>query len=119
MRRTILSSLGKMPTTSARRFTSLFNLSRGLVECNFDPVLAWEGHVGEHVLLGLVHQRAELGPAPAQLVGDVAPGFAGALAVRLDESLADGCGDHGVLAARHMGERCGRNARDSAARWRR
>lgn len=37
----MLSSLGKMPTTSARRLTSLFSRSSGLVECNF--VRCWVG----------------------------------------------------------------------------
>ncbi len=36
-------------------------------------VLRGEGHVGEHVMLGLVHQPAEfLEPGP-QLIGDVPP----------------------------------------------
>ena len=36
-------------------------------------MLRGEGHVGEHVMLGLVHQPAEfLEPAP-QLIGDVSP----------------------------------------------
>ncbi len=78
---------------------------QGVGAVQLDAVLAREGHVGEHVLLGLVHQRAELRPAAAELVGDVAPGLAGALAVGLDEGLADGGGDHGVLAARSIGER--------------
>src|ERR1700687_2580445 len=34
-RRVMEASLGKMPTTSARRLTSLFRRSSGLVECNF------------------------------------------------------------------------------------
>ncbi len=37
MRRVMLSSLGKMPTTSARRFTSLFSRSNGLVLCSWTP----------------------------------------------------------------------------------
>ena len=37
------------------------------------PVLNWEGHVGEHIRLGLVHQRGELRDLGAELVGDAAP----------------------------------------------
>ena len=48
-------------------------------------MLCGEGHVGEHVMLGLVHQPAEfLEPGP-QLIGDVPPDLARRLAVGLDE----------------------------------
>ena len=44
-------------------------------------MLRGEGHVGEHVMLGLVHQPAEfLEPGP-QLIGDVPPDLARGLAV--------------------------------------
>lgn len=39
--RVMLASLGKMPTTLARRLTSLFKRSTGLVECNL--VRCWAG----------------------------------------------------------------------------
>ena len=55
----MLASLGKMPTTSARRLTSLFKRSNGLVECNL--VRCWAGKA-RHVVLAVVHQRGELGP---------------------------------------------------------
>ena len=38
-------------------------------------VLRGKGDVGEHVRLGVVHAGAQLGPACAQLVGDVPPGL--------------------------------------------
>jgi hypothetical protein len=46
-------------------------------------VLAWEGHVGQHVVLALVHQRGELGPARAELVGDLPPGLVRCLGIGL------------------------------------
>jgi hypothetical protein len=89
-KRVIAASLGKMPTTSVRRLISPLRRSSGLVEwiparsadrARFaagsagllaanGPVLLGEGHVGEHVLLGLVEQRCELGQLGAHLVGD-------------------------------------------------
>ena len=67
-------------------------------------VLAGEGHVGQHVVLALVHELGQLRPAGAQLVGDAAPGLAGIVAVGLVEGLADRGGDDGVLAARDVGQ---------------
>ena len=62
-------------------------------------MLRGEGHVGEHVMLGLVHQPAEfLEPGP-QLIGDVPPYLAHAVAVGLDEGLADGGGDSDAPAS--------------------
>lgn len=37
------------------------------------PVHPWEGHVREHVVLGLVHQGCELGELAAELFGDRSP----------------------------------------------
>jgi hypothetical protein len=68
-------------------------------------MLGREGEVGEHVRLGLVHQRAELGPAGAQLVGNVPPGLGGAGVVGPDEGLPDRGRNHGVLALGHVSER--------------
>jgi len=50
-------------------------------------VLGGEGHVGQHVVLAVVHERGELWPAPPDLIGDVAPGGAGLLAVGLTNRL--------------------------------
>ena len=50
------SSLGKMPTTSVRRLISPLSRSIGLVECSLVRCCVREGHVGEHVGLGLVHE---------------------------------------------------------------
>ena len=65
-------------------------------------MLAREGHVGEHVMLAVVHQRAELGPAHPQLVGDMAPRLVRGRGIGLQKGLADGGGDHGVLALGHV-----------------
>src|SRR3954451_15593506 len=43
---------------------------RGL---QFDAVLGGEARVGQHVVLALVHQRRELGPARPELVGHLPP----------------------------------------------
>jgi hypothetical protein len=45
-------------------------------------------NVGQHVMLAVVHQRGELGPAAAQLVGDMPPGLLRGLGIRLQEGLA-------------------------------
>ena len=50
------ASFGKMPTTSVRRLISPMRRSSGLVECSFVRWAAVEGHVGENVCLGLIHQ---------------------------------------------------------------
>ena len=55
-------------------------------------------------MLAGVHEIGQLGPARAQLFGNLAPGFARMGAVGLVESLADRGGDNGVLAARDVGE---------------
>ena len=68
-------------------------------------MLRGEGHVGEHVMLGLVHQPTEfLEPGP-QLIGDVSPDLARGLAIGLDEGLADGGGDNRLLRLWHVGQR--------------
>ena len=62
-------------------------------------VLAGEGHLGQDVMLTLVHQLRQPGPARAELVGGATPGLCSLAAVGLVEGLADRSGDHGVLAA--------------------
>jgi hypothetical protein len=56
-------------------------------------------------MLALVHQRRELGPARPELVGDLAPGLLRRLPIGLQEGLAQGGSDHGVLGLGHVGER--------------
>jgi hypothetical protein len=55
------ASLGKMLTTSARRLISPLTRSRALGQVDLGLVLLGKAHVGEHVLLGLVQHRRELG----------------------------------------------------------
>ena len=52
-----------------------------------------------------LHQRSELGPAPAQLVGDMAPGLVSGICIGLRESLTDRRGYDGVLALRDVRQR--------------
>ena len=79
------ASLGKMPTTSVRRLISPLRRSSGLVECSLARCCGREGHVGQHVGLGLVHECGELGQLGAELVGDPAPLRLGGLGVVLGE----------------------------------
>ena len=97
----MLASLGKMPTTSARRLTSLLRRSSGGA-VQLGSMLTGESHVGEHVMFAVIHQRGELGPSRAELIGDVSPGLVRRVGVGLQEGLADRRGDHGVLALLHM-----------------
>ena len=92
-----LASFGKMPTTSARRFTSLFSRSNGLVQWSLVRCCGRKGHVGEHVMLGCRPSGlASFGPAGPQLIGDMPPDVTRRHAVGLEEGLADRGGDHGV-----------------------
>lgn len=52
-----------------------------------------------------IHQRCELEPAGAELVGDVSPGLDDCLPVGMVEDLAYGGGYDRMLALGHMGER--------------
>jgi hypothetical protein len=65
-------------------------------------MLAREGHIGQHVVFAVVHQRRELGPAWSQLIGDMPPGLMRRRSIGLQEGLADRGGDHGVLAFLHV-----------------
>ena len=65
-------------------------------------VLGREGHIGQDVMLAVVHQGGELGPTRPQLIGDMPPGLRRRLGIGLQESLADRGGDHCVLAFRHV-----------------
>ena len=52
-----------------------------------DPVLCREGHVGQHVVLGFVHEAGEFWPFAAKLVSDMPPGLTGAGCVWLQKGL--------------------------------
>ena len=98
------ASLGKMPTTSVRRLISPLRRSSGLVRVQLGAVLGREGHVGEHVGLGLVHEGGELGHLGPELVGDAAPLGAGGLGVVLGEGGGDEGRDDAAAALAGMGQ---------------
>jgi len=62
------------------------------------PVLGGEGHIGEYILLGLVHEGGELRDLGAKLVGDAAPLLAGGLSRLLGEGGGDEGGDDAPTA---------------------
>ena len=53
------------------------------------PVLSWKGHVGQDVVLALVHEIRQFRPSRPELASDAAPGFSSGIAVGLVEGLAD------------------------------
>ncbi len=63
-----------------------------------------EAHIGEHIMLGLVHEPGRLLEAGPELIGNVAPDVGGGFGIGLDEGLADGGGNDGVLAFADMGK---------------
>jgi len=71
----------------------------------FRPVLLRKGHVGEHVLLGTVHESGEFRHLRADLVGDIAPLGACGLRCVLGEGRGDEGGDDAPAALSGMGER--------------
>lgn len=97
------ASLGKIPTTSARRFTSCSGARSGSY-CEAWSGAGGKGHVGQHVVLAGVHQVGQLWPARGQLLGHLAPSFAGMGAVGLIEGLPDRGRDDGVLTSGDMSE---------------
>eukprot|EP01137_Pigoraptor_chileana_P013759 Opistho-2@67633 len=56
-------------------------------------------------MLGIVHARAQLWPAGAQLISDLTPDLCCGGMVGLKEDLADGSSDYRVLALGHVGQR--------------
>ena len=56
-------------------------------------MLGWEGHIGEHIGLGLVEEGRELGQLGAKLVGDLAPLRSCSLGIVLGEGRGDKGGD--------------------------
>jgi hypothetical protein len=53
-------------------------------------------------VLAVVHQCGELGPARAELIGNMPPSLVRRLSVGLQEGLADRGGNHRVLALLHV-----------------
>ena len=105
------ASLGKMPTTSVLRLISPPEQVRGrlpldgVVGVQLGAVLLGEGHVGQHVGLGGVHEAGELGHAGPQLIGDLSPLGLGCGLVILGEGGADEGGDHPALGLAGVGQR--------------
>jgi hypothetical protein len=56
---------------SVRRLISPFSRSMGLVLWSFTPMRDGEGHVGQHISLGLVEQSGELGQPNITLIWDM------------------------------------------------
>jgi hypothetical protein len=102
--RMMASSLGKMPTTSVRRLISPFSRSIGLVEQILAQCSLGEVHEGENVDLGLIEQGGEFRQTAAQLIGDVAPLFAGGGRGVLGESGGDKGRDDATPVLAGMGE---------------
>ena len=63
-----------------------------------------EVHVGENVVLGLVHEGRELRRLGPELVGDLAPLGLGAVCVVLGEGGGDEGGDDAPALAAGMGQ---------------
>lgn len=93
---------GKMLTTSVRRSISPFSRSTVWSSEPSSSALS-EGHVGQDVFLGLVHDRRECGRAGAHLVGEVAP--LRRPDVRLGERSVDECRDHTTPLLASVGHR--------------
>ena len=94
-------SLGKMPMTSERRFTSPFNLSSGLVEGRgaLCPVFAGERHPGEDVVPRGIHK----GTALVLLLAQRRARALGRAGPRLDLGLLDALDQrHPRLGHRHL-----------------
>ena len=68
-------------------------------------MLARESHIGQHLVLAVVHQRAELEPARPKLVRHLPPGLPSRCLIGLQESLAERSRHDCVLAFRYVRER--------------
>jgi hypothetical protein len=93
--RLIRSSFGAMIGHFAQALQRVSGVELG-------PVLAGICHVGQHIVLAIVHKRVKFGQATAQLIGDMPPGLVCSAGVGLQKVLADCGGDHGVLALGYM-----------------
>lgn len=68
------------------------------------PVLLREGHIGEHVRLGIIEDGGELRDVGPDLVGDGAPLNAGGLRRLLSKCCRDEGGDDATTALSSMGQ---------------
>ncbi len=83
---------------------------------NLSPVLPGKGHVGEHVLLGAIHQRGEFRHLRPDLGGDIAPLGACRLRGVLGNGRGDEGGDDTPSALPGMGQRLGTRSSTVSAR---
>lgn len=98
------SSLGKMPTTSVRRFDLAVEALDRIRAVKLCPMLFREGHVGENVRLGIIEDGGELRHLRPDLVGDGAPLSTCDLERLLREGGGDEGGDHAPAALAGMGQ---------------
>jgi hypothetical protein len=63
-----------------------------------------EFHVGQHFVLGAVHQAADFRELAAQLFGHHAPTLVGVLGRVLGEDGGNGCADHAPLRLAGVGQ---------------
>jgi hypothetical protein len=94
----------------------LIQLLQRIRRMQLGSMLRGEGHVGEHVMLGPVHQPAELLEPGPQLIGDVPPDLARRLVVGLDEGLVDSV-DNRLLRLWHEGQRIAHCHVAPTTRW--
>src|SRR5829696_9779890 len=99
-RRMTAGSLGKMPTTRARRLISLLTRSSGLVDHTLGQWL--RGKAGEHFGFGLIHQWPDLGEGCGELVADAVPGVGDGAGVGLGEDRPEYGGDHVLVGLGHQ-----------------
>ena len=102
-RRMTAASLGKIPTTRARRLISLLSRSSGLSTRSSASGSGERGE-GEDFGFGVVHQRADLREPVGELVADLVPGRGDGGRVGLGEDGAEHRGDHVLMRLGHQGE---------------
>lgn len=97
------ASLGKIPTTRARRLISLLSRLRGWWTKSCASVLGGAGE-GQDLGLGLIHVGPDPGDPGGELVSDLFPAGGHGLGVGLGEDGAEQRGDHVHLVLGHHGE---------------
>ena len=103
-RRSRASGLGKTPTTSVRRLTSLLSRSSGLVDQIFFQCATGKAVKASRSSLGAAQHLLDLGQLLAEHRGDHLELLVDVLGVGLGEDRADRRGDHLRVALGHHGE---------------
>ena len=93
-----------MPTTLVRRLISPLRRSSRVGRMQFLAVLPVEAHIGEDVVLGLVHEGGELWRLGLELVGDQAPLCGGTVGIVLGKRGCDEGGDDAPALLAGMGQ---------------